>query len=434
MVIFGITGNLAQKKLLPALIGLKKRKLFPKVKIIGVARHEPTIPKELLPHFEFIEGDVENDKKLFEKIKKAIEKSGFENKLFYLATYPVLYKKIFTGLGESGLNKEKEGWTRLIIEKPLGTDFKSARELDMLLHRSFKEEQIYRIDHYLGKITYQNILVFRFGNELFEPLLDKDHIDHIQITSAETIGIEDRGGYFDATGALKDVGQNHLLQILVAATMEAPKNFTNREVTDERIKILKNLMPDGRKLVLGQYKGYLKEKNVAGNSKTDTFFALKTYLNHKCWQGVPIYIRAGKKLKERRSEISLVFKKPQNRLFGQFESGNSPNVLTYRIQPNEGVGIEILTKHTGKLALSKDLLNFSYGEKNILPDAYENLLYDAILGDPTFFNDAPEVEAAWKFIDALKKEKKKVFVYRSETWGPKEADKLIEMDGRKWIN
>jgi glucose-6-phosphate 1-dehydrogenase len=433
LIIFGITGNLAQTKLLPALVRLKNKNLLPKkLKIIGIARHTPEIPKELAQFFEYIEGDVEKDLDLYTKIKKSL---AYQNHLYYLATFPNLYETIFTSLKNNGLNKNKNGWIRLIIEKPLGKDLKSAKKLDIILHECFKESEIYRIDHYLGKITFQNILVFRFGNELFEPLLNKNYVDHIQITAAEKIGIENRGFYFDNTGTLKDVGQNHLLQMLVATTMEAPSEFSNEEVTKQRIKILKNLVPNPDAIIFGQYKGYLKEKDVKKNSWTNTFFALKTEIKNKRWKGVPIYIRAGKALQKNIAEISIVFKIPQNRLFKNYKFGKKPNVLTYRVQPNEGIEIEILTKHPSlNLKLDQDLLEFSYTHRaNYIPDAYQKLIYDAILGDGTFFNDAIEVEASWKFIDKLNKKNQKPIIYNTESWGPKEADRLIEIDGRKWI-
>ncbi len=232
------------------------------------------------------------------------------------------------------------------------------------------------------------------------------------------------------------MGQNHLLQMLVAATCEAPNEFTNAAVTAERIKILEKLVPHPKDIVFGQYKGYLKEKNVEKNSKTDTFFAMKTEINDDCWEGVPIYIRAGKCLPKSAAEISIVFKVPKNRLFHKHELGKLPNVLTYRVQPNEGIDIKFLTRHPSlKLNLDQDLLQFSYADRanNTIPDAYEKLIFDAITGDQTFFNDAKEVEASWKFIDKLVEKKIEPTIYNKSSWGPSSANKLIEKDGRKWI-
>lgn len=459
LVIFGITSNLVQIKLIPALYDLHEKNLLPKgLKIIGIARRELSetdfkkhihqslhtknihhhhevksdLAHDLLDHFHYLRGNFE-DQKLYQNLKAMLPQ---ENSLFYLATYPNLYAGIFKSLDEYGLNKNEFGWARLMIEKPLGTDEQSAKQLDDLIHGFFTEDQIYRLDHYLGKETLQNILTFRFSNEIFEHIIDADHIDHIQITAAEDIGIGARGAYYDSVGALKDVGQNHELQLLTAATMDAPKKFDNPSVTAERIKILRNLVPNPDKLVFGQYNGYLYEDHVAPDSTTETFFALKTEIANSRFQGVPIYVRAGKRLARYVTEINIIFKPPHNRLFAHLDLGRLPNVLTYRIFPNEGVGMQILTKtpsHDWRLDI--DHMNYRYPlSQNQIPDAYEKLLYDAIKGDQTFFNDAVEVEAQWAFTDALLKNPPKVVSYEPGTWGPKEAFVLIEADGRKWLD
>src|SRR5581483_7212391 len=267
LIIFGITGNLAQSKLLPALVKLEEKKLLPsKMKIIGIARHTPNIPEVLKKRFELLEGDVEKDSTLFKRLKEKLTTSDYKNHLYYLATYPNLYASIFSSLKENGLNEEKGGWTRLIIEKPLGNNYKSAKSLNNLLSKYFKESQIFRIDHYLGKETLQNILIFRFANTLFEPILNKTYVDHIQISALEERGIEGRGGYFDSTGTLRDVGQNHLLQMLAAATCEAPLEFTNEEITQKRLEVLKSLKASSNDIIFGQYENYQKEVNVIKNS------------------------------------------------------------------------------------------------------------------------------------------------------------------------
>lgn len=458
LVIFGITSNLVQIKLIPALYDLHEKGLLPEsLEIVGIARrdmsdtdfktriHESLHSKNihhhhavnellahsLLDHFHYLRGNFE-DPALYEALKNRLPKT---NRLFYLATYPELYSGIFSSLAKTGLNKSKSGWTRLIIEKPLGKSEVTARNLDKLLHHFFSEEQIFRLDHYLGKETLQNLLTFRFSNEIIEHIIDKDHLDHIQITASEDIGIGARGSYYDSVGALKDVGQNHELQLLTAVTMDAPKKFDNPSVTAERIKILKNLLPDPAKLVFGQYNGYLYEKSVSESSKTETFFALRTEINSPRFKGVPIYIRAGKRLARYTTEINMIFKPPHNRLFSHLALGNMPNVLTYRIFPNEGVGMQILTKTPGHdWHLDIDHLSYHYPEgNNDIPDAYEKLLYDAIRGDQTFFNDAVEVEAQWSFVDQLLANPPKVYSYEPGSWGPKEADLLIESDGRKWL-
>ena len=283
----------------------------------------------------------------------------------------------------------------------------------------------------------QNILTFRFSNGIFEPLINKDLIDHIQITSSEDFGIGARGGYYDQVGALKDVGQNHLLQMLAFATMDAPSEFSNEAVTTQRIKILQSLTPLPENIVFGQYLGYKKEKNVNPKSSADTFFALKTYINNERFKGVPIYIRAGKKLKQTVTEISIVFKNPVNRLLKNLEYGGEPNVLIYRIQPNEGIVLKILTKVPGyQTKLEPEYMQFCYRvdpHAHYIPDPYEHLLIDTMRGDQTFFNDAAEVEAQWAFIDPLAAARGKPVIYKPGSWGPKEADKLLQADGRQWL-
>lgn len=458
LVIFGITGNLAQIKLIPVLYDMAEKGVLPEdISIIGIARKQMTnkefqnyfhhvlhmenihhsheikeeVFKKLCKKLHYIAGNAD-DPKLYKQLDKY---RG--NRIYYLATYPGLYEAIFENLQKTDLNKQDRGWARLMIEKPIGSDLKSARELNKLLLKYFSEDQIYRLDHYLGKETLQNILTFRFANGIFEPLINKDFIDHIQITAAESFGIGERGGYYDQVGALKDVGQNHQLQMLAFATMDAPIEFSNKAVTEERIKILKNLVPQPKSLVYGQYDGYKKEKNVEHSSTTDTFYALKTFIKNERFKDVPVYIRAGKKLNHTATEISVVFKKPGNRLFKHTVFGNEPNVLIYRIQPNEGIVFKILTKIPGhEIKLEPEYMQYCYRldpHTHYIPDPYERLLVDTIRGDQTFFNAAEEVEAQWAFIDPLIKARGKPHIYQPGSWGPKEADKLIEQDGRVWF-
>ncbi len=459
IIIFGITSNLAQIKLIPALFDIFEKKLLPEgTKIIGVARSPKskeelkeylaeTLAKkgrdtggktfaDLTKSFHYVDGHVD-DQLFYKRLRSYLSKSNFpKRKIFYLAVSPELYEPIFHNLKISHLNKQDQSFTRLMIEKPIGIDLKSAKKLNALLHEYFSEDQIYRLDHYLGKETIQNILAFRFGNELFEPLMNKGYIDHIQITAAEQFGVADRGGYYDTAGALKDVGQNHLLQILTAVCMEAPKQFSNESITKERVKILENLVAS-KDIVLGQYQDYLNEPNVKKDSQTESFFALKAKLNTPRFKGVPIYIRAGKMLQQNYTAVSVVFKVPVNRLFKNLKSGNQANVLTYRIQPNESITLKILTKKLGhSYELDPDVMQFSYdspNQKKQLTDPYEKLLFDAIKGDQTFFNDAKEVEAAWKFIDRVKSTECRVQKYKPGSWGPIEADRLIQKDGRSWL-
>lgn len=467
LIIFGITSNLSQIKLIPALYDMEEKGIIPKdMSIVGIARspmskdefknylskilhtenrhHKHEIKQEIFQklsnRFSYLNGNLD-DHNFYKKLNNYLDsltKQGNDcrNKIYYLATYPDLYEHVFNNLEALGMNKQQNGWVRLMIEKPIGNDEQSAKKLNTLLLKYFTEDQIFRLDHYLGKETLQNILTFRFGNEVFEHLINKDHVDQIQITAAEDFGIGKRGGYYDSVGALKDVGQNHLLQMLAFATMESPDNFNSTEIANKRTEILKHLVPMPDKLVLGQYEGYLNEENVKKNSTTDTFFAFKTEINNERFKGVPIYIRGGKKLYQTVTEISIVFKDKPRKLFNEIPGWDEPNVLIYRIQPNEGIVLKILTKKPGsKNAPEPTYMQFCYRQDmpHYLPDAYERLISDAIKGDQTFFNDATEVETEWKFIDPLAKNNKKPIIYKPGSWGPKESDELLEKDGRKWL-
>ena len=460
LVIFGITSNLSQIKLIPALYDMEEKGLLPSgMTIVGISRREMSDRnlkdyvhsvlhlenihhkheikeatfKKLCMRLKYLGGSVE-DQQLYEKLSKFLDHN---NRIFYLATYPDLYHYVFENLQKNKLNKQSGGWIRLMIEKPIGNDLPSAKALNNLLLKYFTEDQIFRLDHYLGKETLQNILTFRFANDIFEPLINRDSIDHIQITALEDFGIGKRGGYFDQVGTLKDVGQNHQLQMLAFATMNVPSEFSNEAVTKERLKILQSLMPLPDSIIYGQYEGYPREENVAENSNTDTFYALKTYINNERFKDVPIYIRAGKNLKQTVTEISIVFKNPPNKLLGSLDCGDEPNVLIYRIQPNEGIVLKILTKVPGYEAkLQPEYMQYCYRidpHKHYIPDPYERLLVDAIRGDQTFFNDAEEVEAQWAFIDPLAQALKKPHTYKRGSWGPKEADELLKKDDRAWL-
>lgn len=458
LVIFGVTSNLAQIKLLPALYDLAKNNMLPaSVNIVGIARspktreefhsyvhkvlhtpsrhHKHKIDKNvydnLCSKLYYLDGNVE-DPKLYTKLKKSLNS---KNKMFYLATYPELYEAIFKNLKKAGLNTQKHGFSRLMIEKPIGTDLKSAKKLNRLLLKFFTEDQIYRLDHYLGKETLQNIINFRFGNGIFEPLINHNYVDNIQITATEDFGIGARGGYYDKVGALKDVGQNHILQMIALSLMEDPVHFSNEAITKERIRVLEKLKPIPESVVYGQYEGYKKEAGVSTNSQTDTYFAFKTELKNKRFRGVPIYVRAGKMLERTVTEVSITFKVPKNRIFKNIEEGSKHNVLIYRIQPNEGIVLKIMARAQGyDKKIIPAYMQFCYKDLPGEPlDAYENLIQNALEGDQTFFNDAPEIEAQWRFIDKLLKQKKKINIYKKGTWGPKEADEIIKKDGRQWL-
>jgi glucose-6-phosphate 1-dehydrogenase len=462
LVIFGVTGNLAQIKLIPALYDFAEAGMLPEtMHIIGIGRksytqdefkayvmdvlhmpnrhhqHEikPDVADKLLSLFEYQSGDM-TDPKLYSSINSNLgSHSACENRIYYLATYPNLYEKIFTNLQKSGLNKQECGWVRVIIEKPIGQDEKSAKTLNTLLSKYYVEDQIYRLDHYLGRETLQNLLTFRFGNGVFEPIITAQYIDHIQVTAAEDFGISLRGGYYDSVGALKDVGQNHLLQMIALSTMNAPKAFTNPDVTSSRIDLLKHLVPEPDKVVFGQYEGYQNEKDVKPNSQMDTFFAFRTHIDSPRFLGVPIYVRAGKMLKSTVTEVAIVFKNTAKRLFENYAGGCDPNILVYRIQPNDGIVLRFVTKTPGtEVKLENAYMQFCYHHMGInLPDPYLRLLVDALHGDQTFFNDAPEIEAQWHFIDPLVASRNTPIMYKPGSWGPKEADALLQADGRSWI-
>ncbi|MBI2597541.1 glucose-6-phosphate dehydrogenase [Candidatus Daviesbacteria bacterium] len=463
LVFFGITSNLAQKYFIPALYDMCEKGVLPdNMTILGNARtpmdkaefasyihkvlHLPNVHhqhsiqeeffKKLIRKFHYLAGHLD-DPVFYTLLKHTLDHSGLQDRIFYLATYPDLYHHIFENLKKVSLNKQDQGFVRLMIEKPIGHDLKSAKALNTLLLKYFTEDQIYRLDHYLGKETLQNILTFRFSNGIFEPLINKEYIDHIQITASEDFGIGQRGSYYDQLGALKDVGQNHQLQMLAFATMNAPAEFSNEAVTRQRIKILQSLTPVPKKIVFGQYAGYRKEENVDPVSNTDTFYAFKTFIKNDRFKDVPVYIRAGKKLAQTVTEISIIFKNPINRLLKNLDLGEEPNVLIYRVGPNEGIVLKILTKVPGhEIKLEPEYMQFCYKadlHSHIIPDPHERLLMDTIHGDQTFFNDAEEVEAQWAFIDPLANARGKPHIYKVGTWGPKEAGRLIEEDGRSWL-
>jgi glucose-6-phosphate 1-dehydrogenase len=442
IVIFGITSNLSQLKLIPALFELWRHgNINREVSIVGLSLRERSLEEmeklfrdslntkkvifeenlfeDFWRHFIFLSGNL-SEKEIYEKLHKQLLNKKINNVIFYLAVHPNLYEGIFENLKAEKLNKNAKGFVKVMIEKPIGNDYVSAKKLNDLMSRYFSEEQIFRIDHYLAKETIQNILTFRFHNKIFEPLWNKEMIDHIQVTVAEDFGVEMRNAYYDSVGALKDVGQNHVLQMLALTLMKKPNRFDNKEITAERMAVFNNLIPHSETLVLGQYENYSQDKPV-----TDTFFAFKTELNSEEFKGVPIYVRSGKKLRQTVTEISIIFKN---------EADKDPNVLIFRIQPNEGIVLEMAVKKPGlEMKCEKGSMQFCYHQLGKLSEAYEKLLMDAINGEQTYFNDAVEVESQWKFIDALLAKNAKINIYSKGSWGPKEASELIEKDGRKWL-
>jgi len=474
LILFGATGDLAKIKILPAIYTLFEQSLLPgDFSLIGsgrtnhsevdfrryvtdILRHklgdrlDESILKKMLSHTYYAAGDTQ-DPIFYQKLSVyliELEERGVPcgNRMYHLAILPELYTAVAENLGLSGLNQSKGGWTRIMIEKPFGQDEQSAQALNTQLTKYFPENNIYRLDHYLGKETVMNILAFRFGNSLFEPIWNHKFIDHIQISTMESFGVGSRGKFYDSTGALKDVVQNHLLQVLATTLMDRPEDFSVGKVRSERQNILGALLPYTsasqieRHVVAGRYQGYHQEKDIPDTSKTETFVALKLFVDKPRWHGVPIYLRTGKKLKSTISEVSIVFKKPPFQLLEREELDSSSTVLSLRLQPNEGIILRLAVKRPGpKMILTPANMEFCYGDLNSqLLEAYVKLLLDAFQGDQTNFALMQEVRAQWQFVDpilkAWEKDKKTVKNYEPETWGPTAADELIAHDNRKWIN
>lgn len=474
LVVFGATGDLMKNKLLPSLLKLyQQKKLGEKFYIIGFARRFFTseeFRKDMGNHLRLInqyhnvwesfknnlyyqDGDF-NDQRGYKELIKNLKLFDKKNKscitrFIYLATPPNYYESILDNLHKTKLSKgcgDKDGkWTRIIVEKPFGKDLQTAITLDKKLSHLFEEKQIFRVDHYLGKETVQNIVAFRFANSVFEPVWNKDHIDHIQITFAEEKGVGNRGKFFDGVGLLRDVGQNHLMQLIAAVAMEMPRSFTKEYLRDERAKVIHAIRPIEEKdvsrfVVSGQYKGYTKEKNIPKDSNTETFVAMKFFIDTERFANVPFYVRAGKKMPKNVVEISIVFIQTCQILFKEYGCPEIGNVLTIRIQPDEGINLRVIAKSPGaKLALGTADMKFSYQEqfKTKGIEAYEKLLLDIFAGDQMLFNRSDELSSSWEFITKIlegwSREKSKVLIYEQGSWGPKEAQELIEKDGKKWL-
>jgi glucose-6-phosphate 1-dehydrogenase len=465
IVIFGASGDLTQRKLMPALHTLACNGLLhPGTQVIGVARSslsnkafhdrlykgvanysrsEPRICKlwnRFTERVSYLAGsydDPDTYRRLGAQLAQLDEQAGTEgNRLFYLAMPPALYPLVIEQLGQAGLNHNPNGWTRIIIEKPFGHDLESARRLNAQVHAVFDEDQVYRIDHYLGKETVQNIMTFRFANTIFEPLWNRNYVDHVQISMLESVGVGHRTGYYDQAGVLRDMFQNHMLQLLTLTTMEPPSAFNAKTLRDEKVKVLQSLRPipltDG---VWGQYQGYRDEDGVAPDSPTPTFIALKLYVDNWRWQGVPFYLRSGKKLDQKATEVTLQFKRVPHLLFPE-KAGLTPNSLSLCIQPDEGMHLHFETKIPGAGMQTAPVdMEFHYGEhfgERVLPEAYERLLLDAIQGDASLFARGDEIELAWRLVDPLTVDVEPV-LYAPGSWGPSAADALLTRDGRDWI-
>jgi len=481
VVIFGASGDLTQRKLMPALYNLHLDRLLPSgFSVVGVARREMShdafvdamrqattehsrramsdeLWAEMAAGLSYVQlgGEDADYRRLAEHLDRLDEERGTGgNRLFYLAVPPSAFPGIVRGLQSSGLHRPGKagGWSRIVLEKPIGHDLPSAIALNEAVNAVFDEQAVFRIDHYLGKETVQNLLVFRFANAIFEPLWNHKYVDHVQLTVSESIGVEGRGGYFEEAGTTRDMVQNHMFQLLCLTAMEPPVSLDADAIRDEKVKVLQSLRPvrpeqvvtssvraqyaagvvDGRKVA-----GYLEEPGVAPESRTETYVAMRLFLDNWRWAGVPFYLRAGKRMTKRVTEIALRFNEVPHRLF---DDGQVPNTLALRIQPDEGITLKFETKVPGpRPRIQPVSMEFRYGTSfgQQPPEAYERLILDAILGDSTLFIRRDEVRASWSYIDSLMEvwqsdRDRRLPQYTSGTWGPDEADALLRGTGRAW--
>ncbi len=487
MVIFGASGDLTKRKLIPAIFDLERQGMLPAgFTIVGVGRtpmdhdafrtyllaamkdfgqlgdSETSMWNDFARclHYLAVDSNIEDE---FHRLREALKGIGAErgagpNFLFYLATPPSMYAPIVRHLGTAGMNHpaSKDSWTRIVIEKPFGTDLSSARRLNAAVLQVFTEDQVYRIDHYLGKETVQNLLVFRFANGIFEPIWNRNYIDHVQITAAETVGVENRGAYYEEAGTMRDMVQNHMLQLLCHTAMEPPVLFDAQQVRDEKHKVLQAIRPitaetAHRETVRGQYTagtiggksvpGYRQEPGVSPTSITETYVALRFSVENWRWAGVPFYVRSGKRLPKRVTEIALQFRQTPHRLFTALGTdGFGANGIVIRIQPDEGISLRFSSKIPGSaMRLRPVTMDFRYGQAfgGHLADAYTRLLLDCMLGDATLYARGDSVEAAWSLITPIHEAWKShpassIASYPAGTWGPHEADVLLSADGRRW--
>jgi glucose-6-phosphate 1-dehydrogenase len=485
IVIFGAAGDLTKRKLLPALHNLRTHGLLTdRFAIMGVARRELPVPafrdqmasevqalsttargpswSELASRLYYSHGDFgaaatyDRLATQLDELERRHQTGG--NVVFYLATPPTVFGDIAAGLGRAGLLAERDGrWRRVIVEKPFGRDLASAEALSAELHKVLAERQIFRIDHYLGKETVQNLLVFRFGNGVIEPVWNRRYVDHVQITVAEDLGVEKRGGYYDQAGVLRDMVQNHMFQLLALAAMEPPSSLAAEAIRNEKVKVLEAIRPMSRDeiarhTVRGQYGGgklgstsvpaYRQEVGVSPTSSTETYAALELYVENWRWANVPFYLRSGKRLGRRDTEIVIQFKRPPLALFQKTGLGEiGPNRLVIHVQPDEGIDLEMKAKLPGaRIQLVTTKLSFSYADFGDQPEAtgYERLLYDCMIGDSTLFHREDMVRASWQIatpiLEAWAEQSPTDFPnYPSGSWGPRSADDLLARSGRSWV-
>ena len=484
LVLFGATGDLAHRKVIPALYHLWRTNLLPhEFVLLAIGRRpydDATFVAEVHKSLEEFSRVLPLDEPAWKSFSERIryhrldfaDPAGFDvlaercaeldeehgtrgNRLFYLATQPSQFADVVAQLGRVGLDHERHdgGWRRIVIEKPFGHDLESARKLNREVGKVFRETQVYRIDHYLGKETVRNLLVFRFGNGIFEPLWNRRYVDHVQITVAESIGIENRGAFYEETGASRDVLQNHLLQLVSLVAMEPPATFEAEALRDEKVKVLRAIASPAdmsANVVRGQYgpgwvaatqvPGYRQEPDVDPMSETETFVAARLIIDDWRWSGVPFYVRTGKRLPKRSTEIAIQFREVPHRLFRDAATDPDPNLLAIRIQPDEGIMLRFGAKVPGLgLNVRSVTMDFTYGSAFSVdsPDAYETLILDALQGDASLFTRADEVEEAWSIVDPIieawtASPPPEMPNYDAGAWGPVEADEMLARDGKRW--
>ncbi len=472
LVIFGASGDLARHKLIPALFSLYRKGRLPQgFRILGMARtpssddafrkgferdlasaaQDPVAWADFASLLTYHTGDPAQGDDLapLDRTLRQVEDTagGQANRLYYLATPPEAYLAILRALGAEGMVRQERGWRRVVIEKPFGSDLASARALNAAVHEVLTEDQVYRIDHYLGKETVQNVLVFRFANSIFEPVWNRRYVDHVQITAAETVGIGQRGRFYDRVGVLRDVFQNHLLQLLALVAMEPPASFKPDALRNERAKVLSSIRPIAadevaQHSVRGQYRGYRSEPGVAPDSTTATYGALRLFIDNWRWQGIPFYLRSGKRLAAKATEIYIQFKSVPHLMF-PLPPGRTirPNALAICIQPDEGIHLRFEVKVPDTPAEMRSVdMDFHYADDfgpGAIPEAYERLLLDALNGDASLYTRADSIELAWGLIDPIVQgwespHAPPLEIYEPGSWGPAAAADLLARDGREW--